>query len=116
MLHHLVNQDLLAAGLDPAGVEQVVQTALDEDLRYGPDVTSPPPHRPGRRRWRRWWWPGSPACWPACRWPGPCSTGPACRRSRSRRAVPTGTGSAPGPRCCASRPRCASCWARSGRC
>ena len=40
MLHHLVNQDLLAAGLDPAEVEQVVQTALDEDLRYGPDVTS----------------------------------------------------------------------------
>ena len=40
MLHHLVNEDLLAAGLDPAGVEQVVQTALDEDLRYGPDVTS----------------------------------------------------------------------------
>src|ERR1700744_1712498 len=40
MLHHLVNEDLLAAGLDPAGVEQIVQTALDEDLRYGPDVTS----------------------------------------------------------------------------
>jgi nicotinate-nucleotide pyrophosphorylase (carboxylating) len=40
MLRHPITTQLLAAGLDPAGVEQVVQTALDEDLRYGPDVTS----------------------------------------------------------------------------
>jgi nicotinate-nucleotide pyrophosphorylase (carboxylating) len=40
MLRHPITAQLLAAGLDPAGVEQVVQTALDEDLRYGPDVTS----------------------------------------------------------------------------
>ena len=40
MLGHLTTELLLAAGLDPAGVEQTVRTALDEDLRYGPDVTS----------------------------------------------------------------------------
>ena len=28
------------AGLDPAGVEQVVRRALDEDLAHGPDVTT----------------------------------------------------------------------------
>lgn len=31
---------LLTAGLDPADTERVVRTALDEDLRYGPDVTT----------------------------------------------------------------------------
>ncbi len=31
---------LLAAGLDPEDTERVVRVALDEDLRYGPDVTS----------------------------------------------------------------------------
>lgn len=31
---------LLAAGLDPADTERVVRAALDEDLRYGPDVTT----------------------------------------------------------------------------
>ena len=31
---------LEAAGLDPADVERVVQSALDEDFRYGPDITS----------------------------------------------------------------------------
>jgi nicotinate-nucleotide pyrophosphorylase (carboxylating) len=31
---------LLAAGLDPEDTERVVRRALDEDLRYGPDVTS----------------------------------------------------------------------------
>jgi nicotinate-nucleotide pyrophosphorylase (carboxylating) len=40
MLGHLTTELLLATGLDPAGVEQIVSTALDEDLRYGPDVTS----------------------------------------------------------------------------
>jgi nicotinate-nucleotide pyrophosphorylase (carboxylating) len=33
-------KQLQAAGLDPAGVHQTVCTALDEDLRYGPDVTT----------------------------------------------------------------------------
>ena len=32
--------ELVAAGLDPADVERVVRAALDEDFRYGPDVTS----------------------------------------------------------------------------
>jgi nicotinate-nucleotide pyrophosphorylase (carboxylating) len=40
MLSHPTTEQLLAAGLDPAAVEQIVQNALDEDLRYGPDVTS----------------------------------------------------------------------------
>jgi nicotinate-nucleotide pyrophosphorylase (carboxylating) len=31
---------LVAAGLDPEDTERVVRAALDEDLRYGPDVTS----------------------------------------------------------------------------
>jgi nicotinate-nucleotide pyrophosphorylase (carboxylating) len=40
MLGHLTTELLLAASLDPAEVEQIVSTALDEDLKYGPDVTS----------------------------------------------------------------------------
>jgi nicotinate-nucleotide pyrophosphorylase (carboxylating) len=47
MLSHLTTELLLAAGLDPAGVEQTVRTALDEDLRYGPDVTSAATVPPG---------------------------------------------------------------------
>ena len=31
---------LRTAGLDPAGVERAIRAALEEDLRYGPDVTS----------------------------------------------------------------------------
>jgi nicotinate-nucleotide pyrophosphorylase (carboxylating) len=31
---------LAAAGLDPAGVEAVIRRALDEDLAFGPDVTT----------------------------------------------------------------------------
>ncbi|HEY1640240.1 MAG TPA: carboxylating nicotinate-nucleotide diphosphorylase [Streptosporangiaceae bacterium] len=31
---------LTAAGLDPAGTEAVVRAALEEDLRFGPDVTT----------------------------------------------------------------------------
>jgi nicotinate-nucleotide pyrophosphorylase (carboxylating) len=31
---------LITAGLDPSDVERVVAVALDEDLRYGPDVTT----------------------------------------------------------------------------
>jgi nicotinate-nucleotide pyrophosphorylase (carboxylating) len=40
---------LRAAGLDPAEVERVIRTALDEDLRYGPDVTSAATAPPGAR-------------------------------------------------------------------
>src|ERR1700743_561564 len=40
MLSHPTTEQLLAAGLDPAAVEQIVQNALDEDPRYGPDVPS----------------------------------------------------------------------------
>ena len=35
-----VAERLAAAGLDPADTERVVRGALDEDLRYGPDLTT----------------------------------------------------------------------------
>jgi len=40
---------LRAAGLDPEDTERVVRSALDEDLRYGPDVTSAATAAPGAR-------------------------------------------------------------------
>jgi nicotinate-nucleotide pyrophosphorylase (carboxylating) len=40
---------LRAAGLDPDDTERVVRAALEEDLRYGPDVTSAATARPGAR-------------------------------------------------------------------
>jgi nicotinate-nucleotide pyrophosphorylase (carboxylating) len=39
-LNALVAERVLAAGLDPEDTERVVRGALDEDLRYGPDLTS----------------------------------------------------------------------------
>ena len=39
-LDAMVAARLLAAGLDPEDTERVVRGALDEDLRYGPDLTS----------------------------------------------------------------------------
>jgi len=39
-LHATISARLLAAGLDPEDTERVVRAALDEDLCYGPDVTS----------------------------------------------------------------------------
>lgn len=39
-LHATVAGRLLAAGLDPEDAERAVRGALDEDLRYGPDLTS----------------------------------------------------------------------------
>ena len=39
-LHPTISARLLAAGLDPEDTARVVRAALDEDLRYGPDVTS----------------------------------------------------------------------------
>lgn len=39
-LSAVVTGRLLAAGLEPADTERAVRGALDEDLRYGPDVTS----------------------------------------------------------------------------
>ena len=39
-LNAMIAERLLAAGLDPEDTERVVRGALDEDLRYGPDVTS----------------------------------------------------------------------------
>ena len=40
---------LRAAGLDPGDTERVVRAALEEDLRYGPDVTSAATATPGVR-------------------------------------------------------------------
>ena len=48
-MNALVGKQLLAAGLDPADTERVVRTALGEDLRYGPDVTSAATTAPGAR-------------------------------------------------------------------
>jgi len=39
-LSAVVIQRVLASGLDPDDTERAVRGALDEDLRYGPDVTS----------------------------------------------------------------------------
>jgi nicotinate-nucleotide pyrophosphorylase (carboxylating) len=39
-LHQPVTRELITAGIDPADAERVVRAALDEDLRYGPDVTT----------------------------------------------------------------------------
>jgi nicotinate-nucleotide pyrophosphorylase (carboxylating) len=39
-LHQSVTAGLIAAGIAPADAERVVRGALDEDLRYGPDVTT----------------------------------------------------------------------------
>jgi nicotinate-nucleotide pyrophosphorylase (carboxylating) len=39
-LNSMVTKQLLTAGLDPGVTGQTVCGALDEDLRYGPDVTS----------------------------------------------------------------------------
>jgi nicotinate-nucleotide pyrophosphorylase (carboxylating) len=41
--------DLKRAGLDPLEVRRLVDTALDEDLRFGPDVTTEATIRPGQR-------------------------------------------------------------------
>src|ERR1017187_951790 len=40
---------LLAAGLEPEDTERVVRRALDEDLRYGPDLPSAATAAPGTR-------------------------------------------------------------------
>jgi nicotinate-nucleotide pyrophosphorylase (carboxylating) len=40
ILRESVTTELAAAGLDPADVDRVVTAALDEDLRYGEDVTT----------------------------------------------------------------------------
>ncbi len=47
-LNALVAKQLAEAGLDPDDTERVVRGALEEDLRYGPDVTSAATAPPGR--------------------------------------------------------------------
>jgi nicotinate-nucleotide pyrophosphorylase (carboxylating) len=46
-LHAAVTGRLLAAGLDPGDTERTVRGALDEDFRYGPDLTSAATSAPG---------------------------------------------------------------------
>jgi nicotinate-nucleotide pyrophosphorylase (carboxylating) len=46
-LHRTVADRLLAAGLDPGDTERTVRCALDEDFRYGPDLTSAATAAPG---------------------------------------------------------------------
>ncbi len=48
-LHATVAGRLRAAGLDPGDAERVIRAALEEDLRYGPDVTSAATAAPGAR-------------------------------------------------------------------
>lgn len=48
-LNATVAERLRAAGLDPQDTERVVRGALDEDLRYGPDLTSAATAAPGTR-------------------------------------------------------------------
>jgi nicotinate-nucleotide pyrophosphorylase (carboxylating) len=48
-LHPSVTERLLAAALDPGDTERAVRAALDEDFRYGPDVTSAATAPPGAR-------------------------------------------------------------------
>ena len=64
---------LTAAGLDPAEVERVIRRALDEDLAFGPDVTT---HAtvPFFSRATGDVVPGPPVCAPGCPWPRRNST------------------------------------------
>jgi nicotinate-nucleotide pyrophosphorylase (carboxylating) len=48
-LNAKICERLIAAGLDPEDTERIVRGALDEDLRYGPDVTSAATAAPGAR-------------------------------------------------------------------
>jgi len=48
-LHATVAGRLRSAGLDPGDAERVIRAALEEDLRYGPDVTSAAAAAPGAR-------------------------------------------------------------------
>ena len=86
-LDAMVAGRLLAVGLDPEDTEHVVRRALDEDLRYGSDVTSAAAARPG----------------------APAVAGGIPAASRTARA----TGA---PRSCGSGPRSGHCSAPSGPC
>ena len=128
-------------GLTPADVVRVVRAALDEDFRYGPDVTSAATvagrtvtadvvareaGRGGRAAG------GARGARPARRLPGGgqrvgrgAATGGAggCRRrpagrggGRRRRLSRTGRGSGPGTRCCGFPVTPSRCSARSGPC
>jgi nicotinate-nucleotide pyrophosphorylase (carboxylating) len=48
-LHATVTERLRAAGLDPDATERVVRGALNEDFRYGPDITSEATAAPAAR-------------------------------------------------------------------
>jgi nicotinate-nucleotide pyrophosphorylase (carboxylating) len=48
-LHPEVTERLRAAGLEPDAAERLVRGALNEDFRYGPDITSEATTAPGAR-------------------------------------------------------------------
>ena len=62
----------LTAGLNAADVVRVVRAALDEDFRYGPDVTSAA--TVAGRTVTADVVAREAACWPDCRWRSRCST------------------------------------------
>ena len=83
-------------GLDPAEVERVIRRALEEDLAFGPDVTTELHRlRPGRRP-PATSCPARRACSPGCRSPRRSSTWSAARRSTSPCSRPTATAARPG--------------------
>ena len=103
-LNAMVARQLLAAGLDPEDTERAVRAALEEDLRYGPDVTSAATAAPDARAvagvMAR-----QPGSWPAFRSLSPSSTSPAFRPGQPSHCAVTATGSTPAPKSCASTPR-----------
>ena len=122
-LHQTVADRLLAAGLDPVDTERAVRTALDEDFRYGPDLTSAATSPPG----------ASAVAGVVARQPGvlaglpvalavldaagvPPPPSPPSTPSGPSRCSATATGSTAAPRFCGSPGRCGRCSAPSGPC
>ena len=102
-LNTVVTGRLLAAGLDPDDTERVVRGALDEDLRYGPDLTSAATAAPGARA----------TAGVVARQPGVLAGLPVVLAVLDAAGIPPGqpsrctrtvTGSATAPKCCGSMP------------
>ena len=118
---------LRTAGLDPADTERAIRAALEEDLRYGPDVTSAATAPPGTRATAE----------VVARAPGVLAGLPVALAVLDAAGIPAGVAGEPGaagelglpgswrrtgtrsrraPRCCGSRPRCGNCSAPNGPC
>ena len=83
-----IAEALAKGGLGPAEVERVVRGALEEDLAYGPDVTTLATVPAGARATVTSS-PGSRASWRARQSPPPCSTWSAGPRWSSSCTPPT---------------------------